>query len=185
MTSTRSPLATRRLSLRPIVAPDLDFLYSLAVDPRTAVLSKYRGRVPDPATFGRDIWVGVHAQYMIELASNREPIGYTSSYGYSDQGYCYLGLWAKPEAWRTGLAVEGAAIFVDYLFANWPLRKIYCEMLDVAAESIGSGIGRYLVEEGRLREHEYFAGGYHDLMFLSIYRSTWVDSAHNLIEQLR
>lgn len=69
---------------------------------------------------------------------------------------------------RRGYAAEATELVLTYMFAEQRYNK--CEV-EVYAFNDGSlALYRKLgfVEEGRLREHEFFAGGYHDVVLLGI-----------------
>lgn len=64
-------------------------------------------------------------------------------------------------------------IFVDYLFAVFPLRKLTAEVIDFNWIQFSSGSGRMFNEEGVLRSHEYHDGKYWDVHLLAIHREQW------------
>ncbi|MFB4426487.1 GNAT family N-acetyltransferase [Streptomyces sp. QL37] len=69
---------------------------------------------------------------------------------------------------RRGYAAEATELVLTYMFAEQRYNK--CEV-EVYAFNDGSlALYRRLgfVEEGRLREHEFFAGGHHDVVLLGI-----------------
>ena len=74
---------------------------------------------------------------------------------------------------NTGIGMEASFLFVNYLFTNWNFRKIYVEAPSFVLEYYKSALGRVFVEEGRLREHEYFGGRYWDKLICAIWRHDW------------
>ncbi|WP_405389451.1 GNAT family N-acetyltransferase [Streptomyces sp. NBC_01102] len=69
---------------------------------------------------------------------------------------------------RRGYAAEAAELVLTYMFAEQRHNK--CEVEVYAFNDASLALYRRLgfVEEGRLRQHEFFAGGYHDVVLLGI-----------------
>jgi RimJ/RimL family protein N-acetyltransferase len=86
-----------------------------------------------------------------------------------ENGYAYLSVVATEQARRSGLAIEAAGLAIDYGFRAWPFRKIYAQVLETSYPQFESGIGRYWVEEGRLRSHQFYEGAFRDLITLAMY----------------
>jgi hypothetical protein len=88
-------------------------------------------------------------------------------------GFAYFGGAKFDRGSRSPDFIEGSVLFIEYVFACWPLRKLYLQVAEYNLDQIGSGVGRLLNEEGRLREHRFFAGRYWDEVMLSIDRAAW------------
>ncbi|MGW2181840.1 GNAT family N-acetyltransferase [Streptomyces sp. NPDC001732] len=69
---------------------------------------------------------------------------------------------------RKGYAAEATELVLTYMFAEQRHNK--CEVEVYAFNDASVALYRRLgfVEEGRLRQHEFFAGGYHDVVLLGI-----------------
>jgi RimJ/RimL family protein N-acetyltransferase len=69
---------------------------------------------------------------------------------------------------RQGYAVEATELILTYMFAEQRYNK--CEVEIYAFNDASLALYRRLgfVEEGRLRQHEFFAGSYHDVVLLGI-----------------
>ncbi|CAM5656861.1 GNAT family protein [Streptomyces atroolivaceus] len=67
-----------------------------------------------------------------------------------------------------GYATEATELILTYMFAEQRYNK--CEVEVYAFNEASLALYRKLgfVVEGRLRQHEYFAGGYHDVVLLGI-----------------
>ncbi|HWU05760.1 MAG TPA: GNAT family protein [Streptomyces sp.] len=67
-----------------------------------------------------------------------------------------------------GYATEATELILTYMFAEQRCNK--CEVEVHAFNEASLALYRKLgfVDEGRLRQHEYFAGGYHDVVLLGI-----------------
>ncbi|MFG2427674.1 GNAT family N-acetyltransferase [Streptomyces sp. NPDC048590] len=69
---------------------------------------------------------------------------------------------------RMGYAAEATELVLTYMFAEQRFNK--CEVEVHAFNDASLALYRRLgfVEEGRLREHEFFAGSHHDVVLLGI-----------------
>lgn len=155
-----------------VLPGDTPYLYSLAGEYVGTLRWRYRS-LPPYHEFERTIWDGVLAQYVIRMVDSNQAIGMAVAYRTNlHSGYAYFAMVVSPDVAGTGVAMEAAAMFIDYLFAGWSFRKLYIEVLDsVYHSSYASGEGRYFHEEACLRAHEYWDGEYHDTYLLAIYRS--------------
>jgi RimJ/RimL family protein N-acetyltransferase len=179
-------LVTRRIRLRTIEMSDYAFLYAAATDPSISYRWRYRGGTPSPETFAADLWQGVLAQFLVERRETGQPVGLQTAYQADlANRTCYLAMMADQIHTGSGLLLEGALLFVDYLFSTWDLRRIYAEVPGYTFNSFKSGVGRYFVEEGKLSEHSYHAGQYWDLHLLAISRDRWNEAANPMLGVLR
>jgi hypothetical protein len=178
-------IATRRVALRIVTPADHPFLYTIATQPAASYRWRYRGGTPSPELFAADLWRGVLCQHLLVRADDGAPLGLLSAYQADlANGTCYLGVLGDGMQEAAGLVLEGALLFVTYLFHTWDLRQIYAEVPGYALDAFGSGMGRYFVEEGRLVEHSYHAGRYWDLHVLAIHRAAWAKTAEPLLDAL-
>lgn len=69
---------------------------------------------------------------------------------------------------RKGYAAEATELVLTYMFAEQRSHKCEVEVYAFNDASLALYRGLGFVEEGRLRQHEYFAGGYHDVVLLGI-----------------
>lgn len=65
------------------------------------------------------------------------------------------------------------ALLIEHLFAEFDLRKVYAEVMGPNLDAFGSGAGRLFAVEGRLIEHEFHDGRYHDMVVLAVTRERW------------
>lgn len=97
-------------------------------------------------------------------------------------GYAYIGALGFHTRDRVPQMVFGFAIFIEYLFTCWPLRKLYLEVPEYNVAQFGSGIGTYLDIEARLRDHVFYAGRHWDFLTLALYRDKWAERGSRLLE---
>jgi RimJ/RimL family protein N-acetyltransferase len=177
----------RRTRLRPVTGQDLPFLYTL--ETHGDILPRWRfagSPIPPPEVFAAKLWEGVLAQFVIERLSPGNPIGHVCAYNPRlIHGTAHLAVVITPELQGRGWALEGAGLFVDFLFRNFPLRKLYAETVEYNyGASFSRGLGRFFSEEGRLREHSYYDGRYWDTLILTIDRDTWISTARPFFDRI-
>jgi RimJ/RimL family protein N-acetyltransferase/acyl carrier protein len=165
-------LATRRVRLARVSPHHVGLLYEMATDPRTGFRWRFRGATPSPDEFTTTLWEGVLAQFVMEETSSSRLIGQVVAYdAQPGNGHCHVAFLSDDAATGTGLALEGAGLFVAYLFQHWPFRKLYAEVPDFTLSSFAGGLGRYFELEGTLREHAFFGGRWWDVHIIAVYRS--------------
>lgn len=164
----------RFVSLVPVLEKHIAYLSSLASAPATSYRWRYRGMTPSPDHFVRDLWRGVLCQFVIQRNESKSPIGLITAFGADlRNGYAYMAIVIDQKYARRVHAIEAAKLFNDYLFVNFPLRKVYAETPGWNVAQFGSGAEARFREEARLRTHEFFAGRYWDSHIFAYYRSDW------------
>lgn len=91
----------------------------------------------------------------------------------------YLGVLVGPEAQGHGTAAaEGSVLLLDHLFATFDLRKVYAETHDGAVGGLARIAAAWdaVTEEGRLTDHLFHNGAFHDLVILAIDRDRFTAS---------
>jgi hypothetical protein len=174
MSSFRNPsLRGRHVYLRPVVPEDYSFLRMVDTSAELGVRWRFRGSTPSP-----EQWVQAGgaqlAQFMVVRASDHQPLGLTTAYNqnFQDQ-HAYLAAMSFDAMSPNPLMVLGTAIFIEYVFTCWSLRKLYMELPEFNLPQFGSAVGSLFAEEGRLREDMYYDGRYWDKVVLALYRATW------------
>lgn len=83
-----------------------------------------------------------------------------------------IGLY-EPEYVGRGYGREALNLLLGWAFRvqNW--RRIWCDTLAVNERAIRSYQACGFVEEGRLRQHDYHAGAYVDVVILGLLRTEW------------
>lgn len=103
-----------------------------------------------------------------------EPIGFVQAYNINPtDGWCMLRVYFAPEYRGRETGIEACLIFVDYLFANIALRKIYIDLPEFNRGLLGSMFEGGLSEEGRFREHTWYEGRYWDSIRLALFLERW------------
>ena len=171
-------LRSHRVRLRTITDADSTFLYELMSSPQAGGRVRFAGATPSPEQIAATLWDNVLAQFVVESVSARRPLGLVAitSPNFRD-GWAYLSAVGTPDAQGSGLVAEGVLLAFDHAFRSWPFRKIYMEVSETSYPAFRSGLGKFFVEEGLLREHAFWDGRYTDLHILSVPRATWLEKA--------
>jgi RimJ/RimL family protein N-acetyltransferase len=172
------PLQGPEVFLRLVWPDDYEYLYALALSDDVGFRWRFHGGVPNYETFVHSLSHDVLAQFIVVARQTQERSGLIVCYD-ADlwSGYCHIGMVMPPELLRSGVGVEAATLFIDYLFKTWSFRKLYAESVAFCSPSVAAGFGERLTLEGTLKDHEYFDGQYWDQPILAIYRETWTDAA--------
>jgi RimJ/RimL family protein N-acetyltransferase len=169
-------LETNAVRLRVIRDSDVPALYQSATDPRWSHRWRYRGATPSIQDFVDQLGQGVLAQFIVERKEDGSPAGLVTSYNARlDIGSCYIAfarISKSPTAGGPDM-LEGGFLFVNFLFRNWPLRKLYAEVPGWNWPQFQSGSGHFFEVEGTLRDHEYFDGRYWDQYIVGLHRERW------------
>lgn len=117
---------------------------------------------------------GVWLQRVIVARESRELVGLCQVVSVDWRArHGELTVLLRPEAWKTGWAIEGVALFITEAFTQGDLRKLFVQVPPSVESNIKSSIGSLLSVEGRLAETYYSGGQYLDLAILSVSRSDW------------
>jgi hypothetical protein len=96
-------------------------------------------------------------------------------------GHAQLAALRFDAADRTPDMMFGLALFVQYVFKCFDLRKLYMEVTEFNYSQFASGQGRLFDIEGRLRNHVFFAGRHWDQLILAIDREMWSIAGESLL----
>jgi RimJ/RimL family protein N-acetyltransferase len=160
-------------------------LYELSLSADTTHRWRFHGETPSPETFASRLSETVLTQFVAEELDPPRRFGLVAAYAAdSRDGYAYLAVLFDPEHRSRGWPIEACALFINYLFAMLPLRKLYLEGVDFNIDQYASALRSLLVEEARLKSHVYYAGRFADLVTLALYRQTWDTHALPIVQLL-
>lgn len=167
-------LAGRSVILRPVMPRDYELIRIAELSDQLGPRWRHRGATPAPEQHMQLVAQGALAQFMVVTLRHQKPLGLVTAYNPSFQdAHAYLAMAKFQPNDRSPTFLAGAVLFVEYVFRNWNFRKLYAETTDLNAAAFGSGIGRLLREEGRLKGHLFSNGEYVDLVVLALYRASW------------
>jgi RimJ/RimL family protein N-acetyltransferase len=177
-TSKPPDVRGRHVALRAIRRPDYDYLYQLAVDPRSAFRWRLRGVTPDPRSFETSLWEQVLVQFAITQHDNDRPIGIVTCYAADlRSGVASIAILLEDQYTMGLLGGEALFLFIDYVLGLWNFRKLYAEMPEFNFASVASGTARWFSVEARLPERYWFRGRYWANVILAVDRNHWADIA--------
>ena len=189
----RPLLSGRSLRLRPLVEPedgglifnwrnDLDTLYLWSVSRKLVSQRQFEDE------FLNKMHQHFHCYCMVDRQRGEEDsstIGMCYSYDASDvDGYAFICTYIVPDLTGNGLGVQATALFVDYLFTYFSLRKLYVDIFEYNELSLRTCQRAGFTIEGDFRQHHYFNGRYWDQYRLALYREGWFDLRAKLIRCL-
>jgi hypothetical protein len=167
-------LEGRHVYLRALAPEDYANLQLAEMSSDLAVRWRLRGTTPGPDQWMQSAWRNVLAQYLVISRSDELRIGVVSLYNVSFQdGFGYLAATRFDMKRPSPGLMLGLAIFLQYVFTCWDLRKLYMELPEYNFPQFASGVGKLFEVEGRKRDHYWFAGEYWDQIELALYRDRW------------
>ena len=168
--------------LRPVDARDYELLRAVELSPEPGIRWRWRGATPSPEHWVGRLWDGVLAQFIVVGRKHGQPLGLVMAHRVDFQdGHVYIGALSFGDTRPSPAFVLGVAIFVEYLFSCWNLRKLYLETPEYNLDQFRSGIGTLFEVEARLREHFFLGGRYWDFLTLAMYRRAWEEHGRHLL----
>lgn len=171
----------RHVFLKAVTPEDYGFLQLVETSSELGPRWRYRGATPSPEQWAQGTWGGVLAQFLVLGRQEGRPVGIVSAFQPSFQdGHAHIAAAKFDLRRRSPLMMLGFAVFVQYVFACWNLRKLYMELPAYNFEQFASGEGRFFTVEGRFRDHFFLAGRYWDQLHLAIHRDQWREHGERL-----
>jgi RimJ/RimL family protein N-acetyltransferase len=88
-------------------------------------------------------------------------------------GYVSLGAYIATAHRGRKHGPEGGALFLDYLFAYYPMRKIYTDIFSYNAHSLHVATRYGFEVEATFKRHRWYRDRYWDVYRVALYRETW------------
>jgi RimJ/RimL family protein N-acetyltransferase len=112
----------------------------------------------------------------VEALHNIAPLGVVQMYRLTgNHGWAYYREFFPEECSRTLHVFEATALFLDHLFARYPIRKLYAEILAYNEQAVGKLKQAGFREEMRLKGDAWYGKTYVDYVYLGIFREEWAD----------
>jgi RimJ/RimL family protein N-acetyltransferase len=173
--------ASRRLAgqgsatwLRVPTTADQAWLHALLTHPAWLRWAPLAGDTPTPSSLVELLGVTSLCQFVIAANDTGVPVGWVRATAADlHNGHCYLEAAIDPDLLAKGWPLEGLFLFVDQLFADWGLRKIYAEVPDPQWQRLSLGTRRATLREGVLRRHRYVDGRHVDVHLVTVTRDGW------------
>lgn len=161
--------------LRPVEPADYAALRRFELDLTLGPRWRHRGSTPSPEAFVQSLWNGALAVYLVQGGHRPDPLGLVTAYGQDLQsGFAWVAAARFDPDDHPAPFLLGLQAFTDHLFATWPLRKLYAEVLAPNLAPFASAAGSLFEEEGVLRDHAYVEGRYVDQHLLALTRERWL-----------
>src|SRR4051794_6516541 len=175
-------LQGRHVYLRAPTPDDYPLLHRMETSSAVGPSWRLRGATPPPDQWAQAMTQGVLAQFLVVGRKTNSPVGIVTAYQpmFQDRHANVAAARFDPRH-RSPAMIFGFAIFLQYVFGCWDLRKLYMEVAEYNFPQFESGLGRFFELEGRLREHLYLGGKYWDQLQLAIYRDRWQEQGAKLL----
>lgn len=168
-------LTGARVSLRTLLPEDERRLYAEELSESLGSRWRLGGATPSPRQHSASLWANVLAQYAI--VKTRQPaefVGVTAAYDADHRnGHAWIAVAAVAAYQGSGLAIGGAGLFIDYMFHEWPFRRLYAESMEFSIRAFSHASPAHLQVVGRLKDDRWHDGRFHDRLILQIERTTW------------
>lgn len=129
-----------------------------------------------------DEWQQTELQFVLhsgvallaEQSGDGAPLGVVHMHNVSENhGWAYYREFFPHETLRRWQAAEATLLFLDHLFARYPIRKLYAEMLAYHNDPIQKLRNAGFVEEVRLEQDAWYGDSYVDYVYLGLFREDW------------
>jgi len=167
----------RGVRLVPLKRDHWELLFQWESDPASLYLWTMRKDVPSETEF-YDTLVSrlrgyYHTVFLIQNTQD-EPAGFTYSYDANlVDGYVFTTTFLQPGHRERGLGAKAGLLFYDYLFAYFPIRKLYADVFEYNKASLSLLKNAGFEVEGTFKHHRFFGGQYWTLYRLALYRETF------------
>ena len=153
---------------------DHAMLRAIEVGSEIAPRWRFRGTTPGPEQWLQSTWSNALAQFIIAAADSGRPVGLVALYDTDFRdGVGSIAATKFSLDDRSLLVICGTLLFLEYVFSNWRLRKLYFDVPEFNLDQFDSALRDALEVEGRLKEHLYAAGRYWDRYTLALTRERW------------
>jgi RimJ/RimL family protein N-acetyltransferase len=175
----------RRSLLRPLDPSDYPALYEAEFSPELIATWRHRGVSASPEEFHRLLWQGVATQFAVCTPEDPTIRGLVTLYDADMRNqHASFAILSTGGRGQGAAVMEAVFLFITYAFDVFPLRKLYAEVLGFNLPAFQSAYGKYLTEEGVLREHEYHDGRWWPKYIFAIHREAWDESGRRRAEQI-
>lgn len=169
-TYASSPLVSGpQVQIFPMAPEFMPGLYRSLMQHPVYQLWRTRGQYLAPSQFEEFLGSSRIAAPLVRRSDN-QVVGLAELLDYSPTDHHgQLSIGVAEDCWDTGLGIEAAFLFLSYVFDEVALRKVSV-LVDSTNPRLGRGLARLFEHEGRLRDHLYISGEWHDVDLYAIWK---------------
>jgi RimJ/RimL family protein N-acetyltransferase len=167
-----------RVELRTVEREDVEFVQRVQLDPGTRthlgfVHPKSKEQVE---TFYENTIAATNGDTNLLVCDDGEALGAVDLFDV-EHDHGTVAYWLAPDARGEGYATEGLSLLLDYAFDTRGLHHVVAEVFEFndASRALVERLG--FEQEGRLREHVFARGEYHDVVQYGLLAEEWNSSA--------
>ena len=115
-----------------------------------------------------------HQYFIVKNKVHDKVIGYVYTYNLNiSNKYVYISI-SSDETIESRCAIaEGGIIFINFLFKQYELNKIYADIYSFNVKSIKLVSTAGFIQEANLKQHKYYNNEYHSLLIYSLYKENF------------
>jgi RimJ/RimL family protein N-acetyltransferase len=165
----------RLVTLRPVSREDYPTLFRWRSSFDGAHLS-FKRRIATFEEFVRELEAMLpnSVLLLVRRAKMGDAIGYALGYNIDQWDGCMsVGMYIEPRLQVRGYGGEAALRYVDFLFRNFPLRRITSEIYEFATATLGIVRAMGAEEAGFIPEHFWHEDRYWGVHFMVLTRENW------------
>jgi hypothetical protein len=172
-------------SLRSVQPPDVPMLYEWVMDPRVNHRWTTRGMLIPYDAFASKVWEDTLVNLLVFPDAAGQPVSWAAVTSVDlHSGYASGAVVVDPDKPTTAcVGPRTVFLLLRYIFAVYPLRKIYFESPEYAAHDFRTALGSLMTVEGTLTEHLYYGGQYWDKHILAVTAKTWAELEPGLLDR--
>ena len=145
--------------------------------PEALTFSHLRGSSVRPEELSDLVWSGVACQFMAVQRSSGRNVGLVSLAKLDNRTQtAFLNVTFASDYWKDGRSVHAIVLFVNYVFVQFSLRRLYIEVPSYRINPVATAVARHFVSAGALLDYEFFQDEFHDLAVHWMGREHWLRS---------
>lgn len=179
-------VATERVRLRAVDPDDVPHLWALAQDPLVAQRWRTMGASVSPGEFQESLWAGVLVQHLAVDQQSGERVAWLICYDASHRHlHASFAVVAFPAYSGSRALRDAIHLFIDYLFATWPLRQLLVEVPEFNLPSVAAALRRFAEHVGSIPEYLFTMDRWWSLEIFTIRRDARLEDARARLSQRR
>lgn len=176
-------LRGRRVALRALQSVDYQVLYTAETDPRLGASWRFGGTTPAPEAYASALWQGVLTQFAAIDPRTFQLVGIVTAYNADFQnGNVWLAMMSLPGTPRPSPVLDAMALFINHMFAMFPLESMLGECRESRLKDFADGAGHVFDVCGRFEGFYGTGDAREDKVFLQLTRKMWESIGPRLVD---